>query len=127
MTRVNLGVVGKRRKDLVESLVHLRGIAFEEASASADEQGVTGENGTLGAVLEVEADAVLGVAWSVESGYLYAFTDGELRLVGWSGGDLGAVLATDDRQLVVFELINLVAFSSSVDSLTISELPPAWS
>lgn len=96
MTGVNLGVVRKRSKHFVKSLVHLCSIALKKAPASADEQCVTGENSTFRAVLEVEADAVLGVAWCVQCRYLDAFTDGELRLVGWSGGDLGAVLAAND-------------------------------
>lgn len=66
VARENLCIVWQRGKGLVESFVHLFGIAFKEATAAANEQGVTGENSLIVTILEVEADAILRVAWCVK-------------------------------------------------------------
>ena len=68
--RENLGIVWQRGEGLVQCLVHFLGRALEEAPASANEHCVTCENGLVLTVLEVEANAVLCVAWGVESGHL---------------------------------------------------------
>ena len=51
----------------VQSLVHFLGRALEEASAAADEEGITSEDGALIAILEEVADAVLSVARRMQS------------------------------------------------------------
>lgn len=100
MARVDFRVVGERGEDLVESPVHLRGGAFEEFAAAANEKGVSCKDCAFrwgfGCIFEVVADAVLGVARRVEGGDGDVFPDWELRGVGWSFGDGLAVLAADD-------------------------------
>jgi hypothetical protein len=106
VTGKHFRVVGKRSKRLVQGLVHLRGIALEEAAAAANEERVAGEDSAVGAILEEERDAILGVAGCVECCY-FDIANAELRLVLWGGRDLGAVLATNDRQFVVLKLVLL--------------------
>ncbi len=97
---VDVGVVRQRRQGLVERRVHLRGGAFEELAAPADEERVAGEDGALGrrvrAVDHVVADAVLGVAGGVQRRHLDGFPDGEVGSVRWRARDGVAVLAADD-------------------------------
>lgn len=87
---------------MVERGVHLGGGAFEELAAAAGEEGVAGEDGAVrgrgGGVVEVVADAVLGVAGGVEGGDGdgLAGAEGEGGGVGWGAGDGGAVGAADD-------------------------------
>lgn len=66
VSREDLGVVWEGGKCFVQGFVHLLGVSFEEAAASADEQCVSCEDGTVVAVFEEEANTVLGVAWRVE-------------------------------------------------------------
>lgn len=70
MTGIHFRVVWKCGECLVQCLVHLFRCALEEAAAAANEQCVAGEYGLVIAVFEVEADAVLRVAWCVEGGDL---------------------------------------------------------
>lgn len=96
-THIDLGIVRQLRKSLVQSLVHLLGCTLEETTTSANEQGVAGEDGSLVAVLEQVADAVLGMAGSVQSFDLDTRADREGLAVGRGLCDLGAVLASDHR------------------------------
>lgn len=66
VAREYLRIIWQRGEGLVESLVHLLGSAFKEATAATNEQGVTGEDSLVVTILEVEADTVLCVAWCVK-------------------------------------------------------------
>jgi hypothetical protein len=92
--------------------VHLSCIALEEATAATNEEGIAGEDRTVRAVLEIEADTVLSMAWCVKRGDLDALTDCELRLVCWRLSYLSAVLSANDRKFVVFELLRSDSFSN---------------
>lgn len=96
-------VVWQCGQSFVQRLMHLFGCALEEAAAAANEQCVTGEDSLVVSVLEVEADAVLCVAWCVKSGN-FDGTDVERLLVGRSLVDQGAVTTANDGELVVLEL-----------------------
>jgi hypothetical protein len=97
---VDFRVVGKRRQDFVEGVVHFRGGALEELAAATDEERVACEHRAMGrgggGVFEIVADAVLGVAGGVEGGDGDVFADGECGVVGWRSGDGVAVFAADD-------------------------------
>jgi hypothetical protein len=103
MTRIDFSIIGKCRKRLVQGFVHLSRVTLEEAAATSDEERVASEDSLVGAVFEEEGDAVLGMAGCVERSH-FNITDVELRLVFWSGCDLSAVLAADDREFELFEL-----------------------
>jgi len=77
VTRVDFRIIRKCCKRLVQSLVHLLGIALEEAAAAAYEERVACEDSLVGAIFEEERDAVLGVTGSVE-GCHFDVTDVEL-------------------------------------------------
>jgi hypothetical protein len=83
--------------------VHLFCCALKETAAAADEHCVTGEYSLVVPVLEVEADAVLCVAWCVKS-CNFDRTDVERLLVRGGLVDQSAVAAANNRELVVFEL-----------------------
>jgi hypothetical protein len=70
---------------------------------TSDEESVAGEDGSVVTILEEVADAVLRVAWRVESGdFDAAYRKG--RIVCWRGGHLRTILAANDRQWELFEL-----------------------
>lgn len=70
---------------------------------TANEESVAGENSTVVAVFEQEANAVLSVARCVQGFHFNVLADGEGLAVAWSGGDLVTVLATDDRKGIALE------------------------
>lgn len=116
--------------------MHLPSRALEEASAPADEQRVAREDGAaaVAAVLEQEADAVLGVAGRVQGADRDARAGGqrERRVVRGRRRDARAVAPADDRERVVFELFSWALVGEGgkgrgVGFVTISTLPPAWS
>jgi hypothetical protein len=72
---------------------------------AADEKGVSGEDDFLVAVFEQEANAVLGVARSVQS-LDFDVTDVESLAVCGYLGDFAAVSSTDDGEGVGFELVS---------------------
>jgi hypothetical protein len=95
--------------------VHLCCVALKKPAAAADEERVASEDSAIGAILEEEGDAVLGVAGCVEC-CDFDVADAESRLVLWGGSDLGAVLATNDGQFVVLELFLLDRYTRRFDS-----------
>lgn len=96
-THIDLGIVRQLRQSLVQSLVHLLRSSLEETTTSTNEQGVASKDGSLVAVLEQVADAVLSMAGGVQSFDLDTRADREGLAVGWGLCDLGAVLASDHR------------------------------
>lgn len=102
---VHLGVIRQRSKNLIQRPVHLSRVALEEAATTTDEERVTREDSALGAIFKIEADAVLGVAGGVQGSYFDAVADGELGLVCRGFGNLLAVLAANDGQGELFELV----------------------
>jgi hypothetical protein len=76
---------------------------------TANEKCVAGENSTVVAIFEQEADAVLGVARCVQGFHFDVLADGEGLAVAWSGGDFVAVLATDDGKGVALEEFDVAA------------------
>jgi len=103
VTRVNVSVVRKRGESLVQRLVHLLGVAFEEAATTANEQSVTSENSTVVSVFEEEANAILGVARRVEGLHLDVLANREGVAMSGSLVDLVAVFAADDGKRVALE------------------------
>lgn len=89
--------------------MHFLCIAFEESTAASDEQRIACEDGFVAAVFEEVADAVLGVAGSVQSFDFDVFADCEGLAVRRRLGHFGAVSAADDGQRVSFELFSLVS------------------
>lgn len=93
-------VVRQGGQRLVESLVHLSTGAFEEFTAAAVEEGISGEDSLITAVLHEPADAVLSVAGRVQR------LDGDAAeveglAVGGGAGYFLAVLAADDVEGLV--------------------------
>lgn len=78
-------------------------------SLTADEECVAGEHSAVVAIFEQEADAVLGVAWCVQSFHFDVLADGEGLAVAWGRGDLFAVFTADDGQRVALEDFNVAA------------------
>ena len=104
MARVYFGVVWQCRQCLVQRFVHLLCRALKEAATAADEHGVAGKDSFVISIFEVEANAVLCVAWCVKGGD-FDRTDVERLLVCRGLVDQSAVAAANDGELVVFELI----------------------
>ena len=86
--------------------MHLLRCTLEETPTSTNEERVASEDGTVVSILEEIADAILGVAWSVESPHLDALTNGESRSIGWRVCDFRTVLSGDDGKFVVLKLSN---------------------
>lgn len=82
VTGENLGIIWKGGQGLVQSFMHLLRSSLEETSTSADEHRVSGEYSTILAILEEEADTVLGVAGSVQCRNFNG-TDLEFGLMTW--------------------------------------------
>lgn len=93
---------------------------------TSDEQGISSEDGSVVAILKQIANAVLCMAWSMESLDLDV-ADVECLVVSGSLGDLVAVLAAYDWDRVRFELGTSQRDSSygTKGLCTISALPPA--
>ena len=102
-THIDFGVVGQLCEYTIQCFVHFFWCPLKEATTSANEQGVTCEDHLVIAIFEVIADAVLRVAWRVKRLHLDA-ADVEGRAMIRSLRHLRAVLATDNRKLVVLEL-----------------------
>lgn len=99
----DFGVIWEGGKCFVQGFVHLLGVSFKEAAASANEQCISCEYGTVVAVFEVEADAVLGVAWCVKCLHIDG-ADVEGFVVARRSGDFFAVTSANYRQVESFEL-----------------------
>jgi hypothetical protein len=80
VSRVHFGVVGKSGKYLIQRLMHLFRSTLEETAASADEESITGKDSAIVAIFHEVADAVLGVAGSVQ-GFDFDGTDVESGVV----------------------------------------------
>jgi hypothetical protein len=76
---------------------------------TANEESVAGENSTVVAVFEQEADAVLGVARCVQGFHFNVLADGEGLTVTGSLGDLITILAADDWKRVALEEFDVAA------------------
>jgi hypothetical protein len=76
---------------------------------TANEECVASENSTVIAVFEQETDAVLGVARCVQSFHFDVLADGEGFTVAWGGGDLVAVLSTDNGKGIALEEFDVAA------------------
>ena len=87
--------------------MHLLGCALEEASTSSDEQSISGEDGLVLAILEQVANAVLSVAWRVQSLDLDVLPDCEAFSVLGRLGHLVTVFTTDDGQRVSLEHLDV--------------------
>lgn len=105
MARIHTSIIRKFREHLVQCVMHLGCISFEEASATADKKGIASEDRAVRAVLKIEADAVLGVTWCVKRRHLDAITDGESGVVCWCCSNLCAIFAADNREREMFELV----------------------
>jgi hypothetical protein len=93
---------------------------------TADEECVAGENSTVIAVFEQEADAVLSVAWCVQGFHFDVLADGEGFAVAWGGGDLVAVLATDDRKGVALEELDVTTGVVVVAECLLTQASENW-
>lgn len=86
--------------------MHLLGLTLEESAAATDEECVSSEDCLACAVLHEVADAVLGVAGSVDA------LDGDIAklerlLMSRSLGDTFAILATNDIELCISKFLQL--------------------
>lgn len=79
---------------------------------TADEESVSGEDGLVIAIFEQVANAILGVAWGVESLDLDVTNVEGLTMCGRLG-DFAAVLSADDGERICFELGKSQLCSSS--------------
>ena len=71
MSRVDLRVIWQPSQHHVQRFIHLRSVAFEEASAASDEQCVACKDCAVGSVLEEIANRVLCVARRVKRSDFY--------------------------------------------------------
>jgi hypothetical protein len=101
---VDFCIIWQRSKRLVQRLVHLLWRPFKEPSASANKKRITSKDGTLITILKEVADAVLSMTRCVQRLHLDAFTDAKRRTISRRLGDLVAVLAANNREIVVLEL-----------------------
>jgi len=110
-TYVDLGIVRQRGKRCVQRLVHLLSSSLKEASTTTNEKRVSSKHSAVISLLVLEqvADAVLGVARSVQSLDRDAGADAECLAVLWRRRHLSAVLAADDRDLVGLEHLLVAA------------------
>lgn len=99
----DFGVIRESSKGLVQCSIHLLRCAFEESSTTANEQSVAGEYGSVVAVFEQIADAVLCMTRSMQSLNCDALSYSEGLAMTRSLGDLITVLAADDGELVGFQ------------------------
>ena len=76
---------------------------------TADEERVSSENSAVIAVFKQETDAVLSVARCVQGFHFDVLANGEGLTVAWGGGDLVAILATDDGKWVALEKLDVAA------------------
>jgi hypothetical protein len=84
-------------------------LALIKRSLTASEECVAGEYSAVISIFEQEANAVLGVARRVQGFHFDVLADGEGFAVAWGGGDLVAVLATDDGKGVALEELDIAA------------------
>jgi hypothetical protein len=75
LTHEYFGIIRQFSKGLVQRFVHFLWRALEKATAAADEESVASEDGTLIAILEEVANAILGVTWRVKSFHFDAIAD----------------------------------------------------
>lgn len=104
VSRVNLGVVWQSGQCFVQRFLHLLRCSFKEASATAYKQGVAGEDCAVIAIFEVEADAVLSVAWCVKCRKFYG-SNVETCVVCRSFCDQRTVFAANDGKVECFFLV----------------------
>jgi hypothetical protein len=99
--------------------VHLFWSTFKESPATANEQCVSSKDGAVVAVFEIEADAVLCMAWGVER-FDVDGTDLKGAVVAGCLGDFVAVATANYRQAECFDLWKWLAdeFSLLVYSCT---------
>jgi hypothetical protein len=108
MSWIHFRIIWKSSKNLVERLVHLFCVAFEEATASADEHGVTRKHGLFGAILKEEAYAILGMARGVQRGD-FDGAEVETGVVRRGSSHLVAVLAANYGEREVLEDLDISA------------------
>lgn len=119
---VDLCVVGKGSKGLVESCLHFLGGAFKETSAAPVEERVTGENSFVVAILHEPADAVLCVARCIQR-FDRDTANVEALAVCWSYCHSLAVLAANNRffrELGVGQLMRGMPLATRLGDLGLS-------
>lgn len=97
---ISSAVPSKKRPHPGDGFVSQMRIPFFDDYLTASEQGVTREVSPIVAILEQVADAVLGMARRVQRLHLDTLADGESLAMAGSLGDLVAVLAADNRDVV---------------------------
>lgn len=110
MTYVNFGIRRQSSQHVIQRLVHLFRRAFEEAATSADEQGVSGKDGSLAGfgVLEEIAYAVLSMTGRVQSTNRER-AERECTVVRGSLCDRGTVFTANDGQWKGFQNLGIAA------------------
>jgi hypothetical protein len=103
-THIDLCIIRKRAKHLVEGLVHLRCITLEEPPATSDEQGISSEDRSLIAIFEEVADAILCMARCMQCLDFYLIANGKRRIVRRGIRNVCAVFAANYRKGVMLEL-----------------------
>lgn len=129
MPGIDNSLVREGSEALVESLVHLVSCSLEELATSADEEGVTSKDGLASAILQEVADAILGVAGSVDVGHLDIAQLRDFVVLRSLCYSL-AILATDDSQVGGAELSKKLLVSSSMVPMVVgidngSQVDPA--
>jgi hypothetical protein len=76
---------------------------------TTDEERVAGENSTVVAIFEQEADAILSVARCVQGFHFDVLADSEGFAMAWGGGNLVAVLSADDGKGIALEEFDVAA------------------
>lgn len=97
---------------------------------TTNEHRITSEDRSVITILEEVADAVLSVAWRMQSLDLNAITNGECVAMAGRLRHFGTVLAAYDGHRVGFELRHTGqqgVWQPIKRYVTISTLPPAWS
>lgn len=117
-TYVDLGIIRQASQCLVQSLVHLCGITLEESATScqrldtlfktarlrarhqrtANEERISSEDHALLPILHEIADAVLRMAWCVQSADGDPVANLEFLTMDWRLRDRLAVASSNDRE-----------------------------
>jgi hypothetical protein len=84
-------------------------VAISRLSLTANEERITSEDSAVVAILEQKADTILSMTRCVQSFHFDVLADSESLAMAWRGGDLLAILATNDGERVAFEDLGIAA------------------